>query len=99
MSGCTYDYLQRSDRVAYSAGDAVRAAVHALLPSAVVWPVLDYASYLARLNACDLTLSPFPFGGLHSVIDSLPKQAGWTRKCCVKPAFPTSRTTPTTPHA
>lgn len=25
MSGCTYDYLQRSDRVAYSAGDAVRA--------------------------------------------------------------------------
>ena len=23
--GCTYDYLQRSDRVAYSAGDAVRA--------------------------------------------------------------------------
>ena len=52
-------------------GDAVRAAVHALLPSAVVWPVLDYANYLARLNACDLTLSPFPFGGLHSVVDSL----------------------------
>lgn len=25
LSGCTYDYLQRSDRVAYSAGDAVKA--------------------------------------------------------------------------
>ena len=25
VSGCTYDYLQRTDRVAYSAGDAVRA--------------------------------------------------------------------------
>jgi hypothetical protein len=25
LCGCTYDYLQRSDRVAYSAGDAVKA--------------------------------------------------------------------------
>ena len=25
LAGCTYDYLQRTDRVAYSAGDAVRA--------------------------------------------------------------------------
>lgn len=25
LGGCTYDYLQRTDRVAYSAGDAVRA--------------------------------------------------------------------------
>ena len=25
LSGCTYDYLQRTDRVGYSAGDAVRA--------------------------------------------------------------------------
>lgn len=25
LSGCSYDYLQRTDRVAYSAGDAVRA--------------------------------------------------------------------------
>ena len=24
-SGCTYDYLQHTDRVAYSAGDAVKA--------------------------------------------------------------------------
>lgn len=25
LGGCTYDYLQRTDRIAYSAGDAVRA--------------------------------------------------------------------------
>jgi len=25
LCGCTYDYLQRSDRVAFSAGNAVRA--------------------------------------------------------------------------
>ena len=25
LGGCTYDYLQRTDRVAFSAGDAVRA--------------------------------------------------------------------------
>ena len=25
LGGCTYDYLQRTDRVGYSAGDAVRA--------------------------------------------------------------------------
>jgi hypothetical protein len=25
LSGCTYDYLQRTDRVGYSAGDAVKA--------------------------------------------------------------------------
>jgi glycosyltransferase involved in cell wall biosynthesis len=27
--------------------------------------------YLQRLNACDMALSPFPFGGFHSVIDCL----------------------------
>jgi hypothetical protein len=27
LGGCTYDYLQRTDRVAYSTGDAVRANI------------------------------------------------------------------------
>lgn len=27
VSGCAYDYLQTTDRVAYSAGDAVRANI------------------------------------------------------------------------
>ncbi len=25
LTGCAYDYLQRSDRIAYSSGDAVKA--------------------------------------------------------------------------
>lgn len=27
LAGCTYDYMQRTDRVAYSAGNAVRANI------------------------------------------------------------------------
>ncbi len=51
--------------------DAVSAAVRAIVPRSTVWGVLKYMLYLTRMNACDLTLSPFPFGGLHSVVDSL----------------------------
>lgn len=29
LAGCTYDYVQRSDRVGYSTGDAVRANIEA----------------------------------------------------------------------
>lgn len=29
LGACTYDYLQRSDRIAYSTGDAVRANIEA----------------------------------------------------------------------
>jgi hypothetical protein len=50
---------------------ATRRALATSLPGAAVYPVLGYADYLARLNQCDINLSPFPFGGLHSVIDSL----------------------------
>jgi hypothetical protein len=41
------------------------------LPGSVIYPVMAYNAYLAELNACDLNLSPFPFGALHSVVDSL----------------------------
>jgi hypothetical protein len=41
------------------------------LPGSIVYPVMAYNNYLAELNACDLNLSPFPFGALHSVVDSL----------------------------
>jgi len=41
------------------------------LPGSIVHPVMAYNPYLAALNACDLNLSPFPFGALHSVVDSL----------------------------
>ena len=50
---------------------ATRRAFDRHLPGSIVHPVMAYNAYLAELNACDLNLSPFPFGGLHSVVDSL----------------------------
>ncbi len=51
--------------------DVAAVAVSRWLPNAVVHGVMPYNDYLAQLNTCDLVLSPFPFGGLHSVVDSL----------------------------
>jgi hypothetical protein len=50
---------------------AAAAQIARVLPSATVHPVLPRAHYLALLSACDLSFSPFPFGGMHSVVDSL----------------------------
>jgi hypothetical protein len=50
---------------------AIRRVIGRALPDSKVHGRLNYAEYLQRLSACDLNLSPFPFGGLHSVIDSL----------------------------
>jgi hypothetical protein len=50
---------------------AARAFVARILPNATVHPILPYNRYLVRLGQCDLNLSPFPFGGMHSVIDSI----------------------------
>ncbi|MCA3278048.1 MAG: hypothetical protein ING10_02145 [Roseomonas sp.] len=50
---------------------ATRRVFDQRLPGSIVYPVLAYNNYLAELNACDLNLSPFPFGALHSVVDSL----------------------------
>lgn len=41
------------------------------LKRAVLHPMLDYEAYLAAMSDCDLILSPYPFGGLHSVVDGL----------------------------
>jgi hypothetical protein len=41
------------------------------LPGITVHPILPYRRYLELLSACDVNLSPYPFGGLHSVVDSL----------------------------
>jgi hypothetical protein len=51
--------------------DAGRRAIGRMLPGATVHGMQAYPDYLKILSACDLVLSPFPFGGLHSVIDSL----------------------------
>jgi hypothetical protein len=50
---------------------ATRRVFDQNLPGSIVHPVMAYNPYLAALNACDLNLSPFPFGALHSVVDSL----------------------------
>lgn len=50
---------------------ALRTAAGPLLEGAVVYPRLSPQGYLEALNACDLVLSPWPFGGLHSVVDAL----------------------------
>jgi hypothetical protein len=50
---------------------ATRRVFDQRLPGSTVHPVMAYNAYLGELNACDLNLSPFPFGGLHSVVDSL----------------------------
>jgi len=86
-------------------GTVPRAALKAVLPRATVWPVLGRAAYLERLNACDMTLRPFPFGRLRSTIDSLsqglpvvamagesPMRAP-TRRCCASRACPAGSAT------
>jgi len=50
---------------------ALRQAAAQTLGEALIYPRLPARNYLDTLNACDLVLSPFPFGGLHSVVDAL----------------------------
>jgi hypothetical protein len=50
---------------------AFKAVNDSRLGDPVIHPRLTPAAYLERLNTCDLALSPFPFGGFHSVIDCL----------------------------
>jgi hypothetical protein len=51
--------------------EALRRAAGGLLKGVAVLPRLDPNEYLSALSECDLALSPFPFGGLHSTIDAL----------------------------
>lgn len=48
-----------------------RRVLEEALTNVTVFPILRFQQYLTRLAECDVNLSPFPFGGLHSVIDSL----------------------------
>lgn len=45
--------------------------VKRLLPGAVVYPQSDRTTYLQRLGACDLFVSPFPYGNMNSIIDAI----------------------------
>jgi hypothetical protein len=42
-----------------------------IVPNATVHRYSTYMDYLRALNECDLSLSPWPFGSLHSVVDAL----------------------------
>jgi hypothetical protein len=44
--------------------------IRSWLPNAVVYPRSDYNTYLQNLRNCDVHLSPFPFGGCNSNLDS-----------------------------
>lgn len=44
--------------------------IHSWLPNAIVYPRSDYNTYMANLRGCDVHLSPFPFGGCNSNLDS-----------------------------
>jgi len=50
---------------------AFRAEHDPRLGTPVIHPSLALNAYLEAVNLCDMALSPFPFGGFHSVIDGL----------------------------
>ena len=51
--------------------ESLRRDLEELMGPVTVHPIADYATHLERIGACDLHLSPFPFGGTNSNIDSL----------------------------
>lgn len=51
--------------------EQARRAITSTLPGAVVHAPMPYAEYVERLAACHLHLSPFPFGGTNSNVDTL----------------------------
>jgi hypothetical protein len=46
-----------------------RDLVQRYLPEAAIHPIMPYADYMARINACDLYLNPFPFGNTNGIVD------------------------------
>jgi HMW1 domain 2/HMW1C N-terminal len=50
--------------------ERMRAVIGLAVPGAVVHGFHGYAAYLARVNAADLFLSPFPFGNTNGIVDA-----------------------------
>jgi hypothetical protein len=48
----------------------VAREIRRFLPSAVVYPYMEYEAYLKALGACDLCLNPFPFGNTNGIVDA-----------------------------
>ncbi|MDM8564766.1 hypothetical protein QUF74_03855 [Candidatus Halobeggiatoa sp. HSG11] len=49
----------------------IKQRIRNWIPNAEVYPFTDYNTYIGNLNKCDIHLSPFPFGGSNSNIDSM----------------------------
>jgi len=49
----------------------IQQRIQQWIPDAIVYSTTDYNDYIANLNECDIHLSPFPFGGANSNIDSM----------------------------
>jgi hypothetical protein len=45
--------------------------IRGYLPDAEVYPHRPYADYMAMLDACDMFISPFPFGNTNGVVDAV----------------------------
>ncbi|RXZ31125.1 peptide transporter [Oxalobacteraceae bacterium CAVE-383] len=45
--------------------------IRSYLPGAEVYPHRPYADYMATLDACDMFISPFPFGNTNGIIDAV----------------------------
>lgn len=53
------------------AHDRISQQIQLLFPDAFVYHGSSYSSYMKNINECDIHLSPFPFGGANSNIDSM----------------------------
>ena len=49
----------------------LKQALRDWIPDATVYESTDYNTYIANLNKCDIHLSPFPFSGTNSNVDSM----------------------------
>ncbi len=49
----------------------VKQRIQEWIPDAKVYSRTNYNDYVVNLNACDIHLSPFPFGGTNSNVDSM----------------------------
>jgi hypothetical protein len=66
LSGCAYDYLQRTDRVGYSAGDAIRANMEAQ----TINPAADAAYSTKGLGKNGYVAPKSPSGGMEAAPDA-----------------------------
>lgn len=50
--------------------DGITARLEALFDDISVYPPMPYKDFMKKLSACDLSLSPFPFGNTNSTVDA-----------------------------